>query len=90
MTNASPLLYPTQVKQSSIGINPLSLAAPANNCDSFVFGMMSIDLLTIKIYHLPFSNCSNTFGFWFVFFFQKNMAMTSVAMGKIEIQKRKE
>lgn len=56
MTNTSPLMSPTRSKGAALGTNPLSLAAPANNGDSFVL----------------------------------DMATTAVAVGKIEIQRRKE
>lgn len=54
-TNTSPLMSPTRSKGSALGTNPLSLAAPAQNGDSFVL----------------------------------DMATTGVAVGKIEIQRRK-
>jgi len=38
-TNASPLLATTRGKEPFFGTNPLSLAAPANNGDSFVLDM---------------------------------------------------
>lgn len=56
MTNTSPLMSPTRSKGAALGTNPLSLAAPAKNGDSFVL----------------------------------DMATTAVAVGKIEIQRRKE
>lgn len=55
MTNTSPLLCPTRSMKSALGTNPISLAAPANNGDSFVL----------------------------------DMATTAVAVGKIELQRRK-
>lgn len=39
MTNASALLCPTRSKEVALGTNPVSVAAPANNGDSFVLGM---------------------------------------------------
>ncbi|XP_069681972.1 uncharacterized oxidoreductase YjmC-like [Periplaneta americana] len=54
-TNTSPLMSPTRAKQSALGTNPLSLAAPGKNGDSFVL----------------------------------DMATTAVAVGKIEVQRRK-
>jgi len=56
MTNTSPLMSPTRSKGAALGTNPISVAAPANNGDSFVL----------------------------------DMATTAVAVGKIEIQRRKE
>jgi len=55
MTNTSPIMTPTRSKESALGTNPISFAAPANNGDSFVL----------------------------------DMATTAVAVGKIEIKKRK-
>lgn len=55
MTNTSPLMCPTRSVKAALGTNPLSLAAPANNGDSFVL----------------------------------DMATTTVAVGKIELQRRK-
>lgn len=55
MTNTSPLMSPTRSTDSALGTNPLSLAAPAHNGDSFVL----------------------------------DMATTAVAVGKIEMQRRK-
>lgn len=55
MTNTSPLMCPTRSRAAALGTNPISVAAPANNGDSFVL----------------------------------DMAMTAVAVGKIELQRRK-
>lgn len=55
MTNTSPLMSPTRSKEAALGTNPLSVAAPAENGDSFVL----------------------------------DMATTAVAVGKIEMQRRK-
>lgn len=55
MTNTSPLLCPTRSLKPALGTNPISLAAPAKNGDSFVL----------------------------------DMATTAVAVGKIELQRRK-
>ncbi|CAG2177948.1 unnamed protein product, partial [Oppiella nova] len=38
-TNATPIVVPTRAQNPSIGTNPLSLAAPALNGDSFVLDM---------------------------------------------------
>ena len=54
-TNTSPLMSPTRATEAALGTNPLSLAAPANNGDSFVL----------------------------------DMATTAVAVGKIEVQRKK-
>uniref|UniRef100_A0AC35U440 [Histone H3]-lysine(27) N-trimethyltransferase n=1 Tax=Rhabditophanes sp. KR3021 TaxID=114890 RepID=A0AC35U440_9BILA len=55
-TNTSPLTFPTRSSKAALGTNPLSVAAPALNNDSFVL----------------------------------DMATTSVAIGKIELAKRKQ
>lgn len=55
MTNTTPALCPTRSLKSALGTNPISVAAPASDGDSFVL----------------------------------DMATTTVATGKIEIQKRK-
>ncbi|XP_059611852.1 uncharacterized oxidoreductase YjmC [Phlebotomus argentipes] len=55
MTNTSPLMSPTRSKEAALGTNPLSLAAPGSNGDSFIL----------------------------------DMATTAVAVGKIEMQRRK-
>ncbi|GAB1598052.1 uncharacterized protein LOC115229906 [Argonauta hians] len=55
-TNTSPLMVPTRAKKSVLGTNPISLAAPAENNDSFVL----------------------------------DMATTTVALGKVEINQRKD
>lgn len=55
MTNSSPSMCPTRSSQHALGTNPISLAAPAENGDSFVL----------------------------------DMATTAVALGKIELQRRK-
>lgn len=55
MTNTSPLMTPTRSRDSALGTNPISFAAPATCGDSFVL----------------------------------DMATTAVALGKIEIQRRK-
>nr|CAD7442095.1 unnamed protein product [Timema bartmani] len=54
-TNTSPLMCPTGAKSAALGTNPISLAAPAQDGDSFVL----------------------------------DMATTAVAVGKIEVQRRK-
>ncbi|KAF5302680.1 hypothetical protein FQA39_LY10176 [Lamprigera yunnana] len=38
-TNTSPLMGPTRGKEAVLGTNPLSLAAPAENSDSFILDM---------------------------------------------------
>ncbi|XP_068595524.1 uncharacterized oxidoreductase YjmC-like isoform X2 [Brachionichthys hirsutus] len=38
-TNTSPLVVPTRAKEGTLGTNPISVAAPANNADSFVLDM---------------------------------------------------
>ncbi len=39
MTNTSPLVYPTRSKTRTFGTNPLTLAAPGKENDSFVLDM---------------------------------------------------
>lgn len=55
-TNTSPLMVPTRGQRPALGTNPISVAAPANENDSFVL----------------------------------DMATTTVALGKVEINKRKD
>lgn len=55
VTNTSPLVMPTRGKVGTLGTNPISFAAPAQNDDSFVL----------------------------------DMATTTVALGKIELNERK-
>lgn len=55
-TNTSPLAYPTRAKKRTFGTNPLTLAAPGKDDDSFVL----------------------------------DMATTTVALGKVELNQRKE
>ncbi|KAI4901725.1 hypothetical protein NFI96_010951 [Prochilodus magdalenae] len=38
-TNTSPLVVPTRAKECTVGTNPISVAAPAKNGDSFVLDM---------------------------------------------------
>ncbi|XP_030622855.1 uncharacterized protein LOC115806306 [Chanos chanos] len=38
-TNTSPLVVPTRAKECTLGTNPISVAAPARNGDSFVLDM---------------------------------------------------
>ncbi|XP_023698049.1 uncharacterized oxidoreductase YjmC-like isoform X1 [Paramormyrops kingsleyae] len=38
-TNTSPLVVPTRAKECTLGTNPISVVAPANNGDSFVLDM---------------------------------------------------
>jgi len=54
-TNTSPFMVPTRGKTAVLGTNPITMAAPAENGDSFVL----------------------------------DMATTAVAVGKIEVQRRK-
>ncbi|XP_065338311.1 uncharacterized oxidoreductase YjmC [Cloeon dipterum] len=54
-TNTSPLMSPTRAKVPALGTNPLTLAAPGKDGDSFVL----------------------------------DMATTAVALGKLEVQRRK-
>ena len=49
MTNTSPLMSPTRSKEAALGTNPLSLAAPAQNGDSFVLDMATTAVAVGKI-----------------------------------------
>lgn len=49
MTNTSPLMSPTRSKESALGTNPLSLAAPAKDGDSFVLDMATTAVAVGKI-----------------------------------------
>lgn len=48
-TNSSPLVFPTRSKESVIGTNPISFAAPANNDDSFVLDMATSAVAAGKV-----------------------------------------
>ncbi|KHJ48592.1 malate/L-lactate dehydrogenase [Trichuris suis] len=48
-TNTSPLSFPTRSRQATMGTNPLSLAAPAVNNDSFVLDMATTTVALGKI-----------------------------------------
>ncbi|XP_022795576.1 uncharacterized protein LOC111334150 isoform X1 [Stylophora pistillata] len=48
-TNTSPLVVPTRARQSTLGTNPLSLAAPGKNGDSFVLDMATSAVALGKI-----------------------------------------
>ncbi|KAJ7998249.1 hypothetical protein DPEC_G00220660 [Dallia pectoralis] len=48
-TNTSPLVVPTRAKECTLGTNPLSVAAPANNGDSFVLDMATSTVALGKI-----------------------------------------
>ncbi|XP_052776241.1 uncharacterized oxidoreductase YjmC-like isoform X2 [Mya arenaria] len=48
-TNTSPLQVPTRAKKPVLGTNPLSLAAPAKNGDSFVLDMATSTVALGKI-----------------------------------------
>lgn len=49
MTNTSPAMCPTRSKISALGTNPISVAAPANNGDSFVLDMATTAVAFGKI-----------------------------------------
>lgn len=49
MTNTSPAMCPTRGKGAALGTNPISLAAPALNGDSFVLDMATTTVATGKI-----------------------------------------
>ncbi|XP_071108497.1 uncharacterized oxidoreductase YjmC-like [Haliotis cracherodii] len=48
-TNTSPLLVPTRAKDRTLGTNPISVAAPANNGDSYVLDMATTAVALGKI-----------------------------------------
>ncbi|CAI5441792.1 unnamed protein product [Caenorhabditis angaria] len=49
MTNTSPLCYPTRSAKPALGTNPISLAAPGVNNDSFVLDMASTTVAIGKL-----------------------------------------
>lgn len=49
MTNTSPVMCPTRAKVAALGTNPISLAAPAKNGDSFVLDMATTAVAIGKI-----------------------------------------
>ena len=54
MCNTSPITYPTRSNSSTFGTNPISLAAPGKNSDSFVLDMAtsSVALGKLEIWQL--------------------------------------
>ncbi|KAK6165965.1 hypothetical protein SNE40_022767 [Patella caerulea] len=48
-TNTSPLMVPTRARKPTLGTNPLTLAAPANNGDSMVLDMATTSVALGKI-----------------------------------------
>ncbi|XP_036391576.1 uncharacterized oxidoreductase YjmC-like [Megalops cyprinoides] len=52
-TNTSPLVVPTRAKECTLGTNPISVAAPANNGDSFVLDMATsaVALGKVELHH---------------------------------------
>ncbi|KAJ9601526.1 hypothetical protein L9F63_000269, partial [Diploptera punctata] len=48
-TNTSPLMSPTRATMAALGTNPISLAAPAKNGDSFVLDMATTAVAVGKI-----------------------------------------
>jgi len=48
-TNTSPFLFPTRSRQAALGTNPLTLAAPALNGDSFVLDMATTTVAIGKV-----------------------------------------
>jgi LDH2 family malate/lactate/ureidoglycolate dehydrogenase len=49
MTNTSPLMSPTRSKGAALGTNPLSVAAPAKDGDSFVLDMATTAVAVGKV-----------------------------------------
>lgn len=80
MTNASAAVCPTRAKKATLGANPLCLAAPATNGDSLVIGT-ECNSNKIKLITQIVNNVS--------MFIVKDMSTSAVAMGKIEMQRRK-
>ena len=52
VTNTSPFLCPTRAKDAALGTNPLSVAAPAKNNDSFVLDMATTAVAVGKVCHV--------------------------------------
>ncbi|KAL4622656.1 hypothetical protein GN956_G20165 [Arapaima gigas] len=52
-TNTSPLVVPTRAKECMLGTNPISVAAPANDGDSFVLDMATsaVALGKVELHH---------------------------------------
>lgn len=48
-TNTSPFLCPTRGKEAALGTNPLSVAAPAKDGDSFVLDMATTTVAVGKV-----------------------------------------
>ena len=48
-TNTSPLAYPTRAKKRTFGTNPLTLAAPGKDDDSFVLDMATTTVALGKV-----------------------------------------
>jgi len=49
MTNTSPIVFPTRSNSSTFGTNPITLAAPAKNSDSFVLDMATSSVALGKL-----------------------------------------
>lgn len=68
MCNTSPIVFPTRANTSTFGTNPISLAAPAQNNDSFVLDMAtsSVALGKLEIWQVKNSGSNlpmpNTWG----------------------------
>ncbi|XP_041132712.1 uncharacterized oxidoreductase YjmC-like isoform X2 [Polyodon spathula] len=52
-TNTSPLVVPTRARECTLGTNPISVAAPATNGDSFVLDMATsaVALGKVELHH---------------------------------------
>ncbi len=48
-TNTSPLVYPTRSYKRTLGTNPITLAAPGKNGDSFVLDMATSSVAFGKV-----------------------------------------
>lgn len=48
-TNTSPLVFPTRSKTRTLGTNPITLAAPAKDGDSFVLDMATSTVALGKV-----------------------------------------
>lgn len=55
-TNTSPVMVPTRAKKPTLGTNPLTLAAPGENGDSFVLDMATTGVAIGKVRDYVYSN----------------------------------
>lgn len=55
-TNTSPIVFPTRSKTKSLGTNPITMAAPGKNGDSFVLDMATSTVALGKVHKSIFEN----------------------------------